>query len=240
MSQRTPSQRSAIDADHGRRRGAAAAGARGVELQHLRPGREVRVAPAGDDGVADGEEAVGVGGEVLGRAAHEVLGVLDRPAGGRAPRGWARSRASAPTPRSASSARAAARPGVAAEVGVDRVVADAVGGADDVVVGDVGQRRRAGRPPSPGCVAGDRRAGRAALPHPHQPHGVDARPGDVVPHVGRARRPASPAGRPRVRQLVEPHPREDLVDERVGGQPHAGAPLAPRGPSVDVGDAPGR
>ena len=78
MSQRTPSHRSAIDAT------TSAAAARDgrqrrVELQHLGPGREVRVAAAGDDGVADREEAVGIAREVVGRAAHEVLGVLGRP-----------------------------------------------------------------------------------------------------------------------------------------------------------------
>ena len=91
MSQRTPSHRSAIDSTVA----AAASRTSGpgrVELQHLGPGREVRVAATRDHRVADGQEAGRVGGEVVGRAAHEPLRVLRAPTGGRARRGWARSR----------------------------------------------------------------------------------------------------------------------------------------------------
>ena len=85
--------------------------------------------------------------------------------------------------------------------------------------------------------AGDRRAGRAALPHAHQPHGVDTAAGDVVPHVvgdvAEGDRPAGPRG-----DVVQPHPREDLVHQRVGGQPHGWTPRASRAVATGAIDSP--
>ena len=74
-----------------------------VELDDVGPRREVRVAAAGDDraptcaGTPSGSRA-----RSSSVPCDEALGVLGRPTGGRARRGWARSRGSAPARASAS------------------------------------------------------------------------------------------------------------------------------------------
>jgi hypothetical protein len=99
---------------------------------------------------------------------------------------------------------------VAPEPLVDRVAADAVRGADDVLLGGVGQhgRRRGGEG---GIRQRDAAAERAALPDPHQPHGVDARYGEGVP-VGRGDVPERDATVVTLREPSEPRPGEELVD----------------------------
>ena len=139
MSQRTPSQRSAIAATRGGG-GLPQGRQRRVELQHLGPRREVRVAATGDDRIADGEEAAGRGRGRRPCRARTTPGAR-RPTGGRGRRGWARSRGSGRRPVAASAARAAASPASPPSVVVDDVVADAVRRADDVGIGEVGQRR---------------------------------------------------------------------------------------------------
>ncbi len=141
-----------------------------------------------------------------------------------------------PTPRAASAARGGGQPGLAAEHLVDGVAADAVGRAHDVGVGDVRQsrplRRRHRR-----LGAGDGRAGRAALPDAHQPDGVHAGAGDVVPHlvrhVAQRDRPSQPGA-----EVVQPDPREQLVDERVRRQLHSCTPRASRAVCTGAIDSP--
>ena len=87
------------------------------------------------------------------------------------------------TPRVGQRLAGGGQTGPPAEAGVDLVAADAVGRPDDVLVGEVGQRgverrhllRR---------VEGELHAGRAALPHAHQPHGIDATRRHKVPFGG--------------------------------------------------------
>ena len=102
----------------------------------------------------------------------------------------------------------------AAEARVDLVAADAVGRADHVGVGEVGQRG-VERRHLLGRVERQLHAGRAALPHAHQPHGVDAGRRHLVPlgggDVGERRRDAGPLA-----DVVEPGRRVELVDDRVG------------------------
>ena len=153
-----------------------------VELHDVGPGREVRVAPAGDaprsrrgrsTRAADSEPRV-VGRDVVG---HEVEDQLQPARGERLARG-----------------------GEIPEARVDDVVAHAVRRADHVLVAQVRQRRahpvhqlRLG--------ARDRQPGRRALPHAHQPDRVDV--GHEAPvHVFE---PPS-AQEDRGVELVDPHP----------------------------------
>ena len=114
----------------------------------------------------------------------------------------------------------------AAEARVDLVAADAVGRADHVGVVEIGQggverRHLLGR------FERQLHAGRAALPHAHQPHGVDARRRHPVPlgggDVGERRRDAGPLA-----DVVEPRRRVQLVDDRVGRPARLMAPVPGR------------
>ena len=119
--------------------------------------------------------------------------------------------------------------GIAAEVLVDDVVADAVRRPDDVGVGAVGQRLALGRR-HVRVLAGDRRTGRAALPHAHQPHGVDAGAGDVVPHlVGHVGQRHRHGRAPSARSASHTHVLISCTSG-FGGSFTDGLP-APRGPS---------
>ena len=121
--------------DHGRPQ----VGRERVQLHDVRPGREVRVAAVREHAAADAHERRRIAREVVVAPADEVLGVRRPSTGGRARRGSARSRGSAP-PRARRAPRARPRARRAAEVRVDRVVADAVRRADDVLGREVGQR----------------------------------------------------------------------------------------------------
>ena len=101
-----------------------------------------------------------VGGDVVG---HVVKDEAEAPRGERLPGGGESARTAEPL--------------------IDDVVTDAVGRSDDVLRLQIGQR---------GAVAGldirvaerDREPGRAALPHSHQPHGVDRETRQGVPFLG--------------------------------------------------------
>ena len=158
---------------------------------------------------------------------HEVLGVLGRP--GVIRRDVVRDEVEDQSQAALGEGRArGGEPGRAAEVGVDDVPADAVRRADDVLRHVVGQRL-AERGDEAVVLERDRDPGRAALPHPHQPDGVEAELGDRVP-LGR--RDVAERDRPaRARaQLAQPHPRVELVDERGDAVPRARGrrPLRPR------------
>ena len=69
----------AADVDERVDGGLSEPGGEGVELGDVGPWREVGVAPAGDHGVADGEELVGCSRQVVGVAEDEVLGMGGQP-----------------------------------------------------------------------------------------------------------------------------------------------------------------
>ena len=119
----------------------------------------------------------------------------------------------------------------AAEHRFHLVSTDAVRRTDDVVDGEVGQDVPAML--HQGLVrSGDRDTGRAALPHPHQPHHIRTGRGDRVPHLaGDITQFDAPTAPPA--ELVEPRPRVDLVDERVRDHP---VNLSRTKPSVAVND----
>ena len=102
---------------------------------------------------------------------------------------------------------------VAAEMRIDLVASHAVRGPDDVCVDEAGQCAL-GVATHCGIRRGDAGTFGAALPDAHQPHGVDARSSDVVPHrVGYVGQRDGPTGE--CREVGQPYPREDLVDHRI-------------------------
>ena len=109
-----------------------------------------------------------------------------------------------------------------AEAVVDDVVAHAVRRADHVLGAEVRQRRAVAGVET-GILERDVQAGRAALPHAHEPHRVDAQRGERVP--GRARHLVEPQrAAPVAPEPLEPHRGVDLVDGGPGRQAHgAGA-----------------
>ena len=169
--------------DHGR----AQVGRERVQLHDVRPGGEVRVAAVREHAAADARRTRP--GRARGPRRSHARSTRDAPpsTGGRARRDSARSRGSSPTSalgERRACGREARRP---AQVRVDRVAADAVRRADDILR----SRRRAGRagssPPGPSFCERDRDPGRAALPDAHQPDDVEAERGDRVPLGRRAR-----------------------------------------------------
>ena len=196
-------------------------GQRGVELHHLGPGGEVRIAAAGEHPARGLDVGRRVVPEVVLGPGDQVLGVLRHP--GVVGRDVVRHEVedephTAPGQLVSGDGQAL----VAAEVGVDVVRADAVRRPHDVGVDEVGQRGGVGGPHRR-VRPGDGRAHRAALPHAHQPDGVDARPGHVVPrlggHVGEGDRPAVGDA-----EVGEPDPGEDLVDRRMLRPGHSSSP----------------
>jgi hypothetical protein len=193
--------------------GLASGAARVVDLGGVGPGREVRVAAVGDDGpVARAEERRRVTGEVFRRAAHEGLGLLahqpvvargvvgdeiqdDPDAQRREPR--------------AEDLEAAG----AADLLRDLVAGHRVRGPDDVGLGAVGQGTVVFGS-HPGIVARDPDRLGPRRPDPHQPDGVEAEGAHgrdlLVGDGGEGDLPPVPH-----RQLVQPHARVDLVDQRV-------------------------
>ena len=182
------------DVDQRVGRGLAQAGRERVELGDVRPRREVRVAAAGDDGVADREEARRLAGEVVGGALDEVLGMVDEPGvvGGDV---VGHEVDEQPHPALGQRGPGRGQAVAAAEAGVDLVAADAVGRADDVGVGEIGERGVERRH----LVGGSRGPGRtpAGLRSQTPISHTASTPGGVtaVPLGRRARRPASRARR---------------------------------------------
>ena len=75
---------------HRLHRGRPQAGVEGVELHDIRPRREIRVPPVGQDPAAHLDERGGIRGEVLVAAGHEKLRDCRSPRDGRGRHGWAR------------------------------------------------------------------------------------------------------------------------------------------------------
>ena len=117
--------------------------------------------------------------EVLLAAAHEVLGVRLRPrvVGRDVVRHEVEDQPDPALGERRARRREARRP---AQVGVDRVAADAVRRADDVLGAEVGQRAPEALD-EPLVLERDRDPGRAALPDAHQPDRVEAELRDRVP-----------------------------------------------------------
>ena len=211
MSQRIPSHCAAMSASvcRGRR---AQGGRERVELHHIGPRREVRVAAVGQDVPAGPHPARRVGLDVVLVAVHEQLRLARHPG---VVGGDVVGHVVQEQPDAAGGQRGARRGQRlgAAERGVGDVPAHAVRRSDHVVGPQVGQRVPE-RGLQPGVRVRQRQAGRASLPHAHQPHRVDAGRRDRVPgrggHVGQ-RHP--PPGGPR--QLVQPDRGVDLVDHRL-------------------------
>ena len=187
----------------------AEARAEGVQLQHVAPRREVRVAAVGEEPAGCLEPGAGLALAVGGGAVHEVVGLCDDP--GMVGRDVVRHPVE-DEPEAARGERLAGggETGVASEPLVDLVVADAVRRADDVLVRRVGQRR-GGRLAEGLLLERDRPSALAPAPDAHQPDGVGARQGERVPRLRRRvgeRHVALLAARER----LEPRPGEDLVD----------------------------
>ena len=202
----------AADVDEGVDGGLPEPGSEGVELGDVGPWREVGVAPAGDHGVADGEELARRPRQVLDVAEDEVVRSVAEPGviGGDVVGDEVDDEPGA----SGSERLAGSQEAVAsAEPFVDLVAADAVGGPDhiarlEVVEGgsevvEVGRR-----------IEREANSFGAAVPYPHQPHGVDPDRRDAVPfRVGDAgqRRRHAGAGA----DVTEPGGGVDLVDDRI-------------------------
>jgi hypothetical protein len=98
------------------------------------------------------------------------------------------------------------------EPGIDRIVADAVRGADVVRLGEIGESpAEVGEEPR--VSHGNADAGGTALPDPHQPHGVAAEGGDGVPFLFRNRSQGD-RGLLLSPQFLQPDPGVDLVNDR--------------------------
>ena len=138
-------------------------------------------------------------------------------------------------PRAASTARASARPRGPPNDVVDDIPAHAVRRSDHVGGSQVGQGL-AERGLQPGVRVRQLKAGRASLPHAHQPHRVDAVRRDLVPgrggHVGQRYRP--PGG---ARLLTQPDRGVHLVDHRRPRPSSHGAPR-PAGPAAAEAGSP--
>lgn len=185
------------------------AGGERIELHHVGPRREVRIASPGDHAAGDLDEPLRLLLDVGSVAADEELGMLDRPrvvgrdvvrheveeqphaASGQ---GLPRDRETVP----------------AAEPRIDLVAPNAVRRADDVGCDQIGKGRLEACHQL-GVPERDLDARRAALPHPHQPHRVQGRRRDAVPLGLR-----NPAEGQRLLgsfpERCQPRPRVDLVD----------------------------
>ncbi len=183
-----------------------------VELGDIGPRGKVRVATAGDHGTTGFEKARRFASKVRSTSLHEVLGVIDEP--------WmigshvVRHEVDDQTNPSLGQRGACRSEAVAAaEPPIDVVAAYAVGRADDVGVGEIGEcgakrRQLAGR------FQGQSDPCRAAFPDTHQPHGVHAGRGHRVPlgggNFGECRVAAGPLA-----DIVEPGRGVQLVDHGI-------------------------
>ena len=194
---------------HGRR---AQGGRERVKLHHIGPRREVRVAAVGQDvpggphpgrrlgldvSLAAIDEQLRVGRHP-GMVGRDVVGhiVQEQPDAAGGQRG----------PRFGEGLGAAERV-------VDDIPAHAVRRSDHVVRPYIRQRVTEGGL-QPRVRVGQLEAGRASLPHPHQPHRVGACGRDIVPGGGRhvSQRHPPPGG---PRQVAQPDRGVDLVDHRL-------------------------
>ena len=185
-------------------------------MHHIGPRGEVRVAAVREYLIADLDEGRRFLAQVISGAADEELRMRGGPrVVGRNMVGHEVQDQANPAVRKGLPCRR--QPVGAAEHRVHLVSADAVRRTDDVVDGEVGQDVPAML--DQGFVrSGDRDTGRAALPHPHQPHHISTGRRDRVPHLaGDITQFDAPAAPPA--ELVEPRPRVDLVDERVRDHP---------------------
>ncbi len=155
-----------------------------VELDHVGPGGEVRVAPAGEDPLADTHERSRIAFEVVVAPGHEVVGMLEGPRviGSDVVGHEVEDQAHPPVREGPARRCQTRRP---AKPLVDDVLADAVRRTDDVVGREVGQDpterwpHDPGRPSRsrsrPGCVA--RRPSARRRPRPARPTGPTPRSG---------------------------------------------------------------
>jgi len=191
-------------------------GVEGVELGGVGPDREIGIAPVGEYLVMAGgwsqKEVIGLAVHVLARAVDETLGVGFQPG---MVHGDVVGHEVQHQPQSArGQPLAQGRQLVApAEVRIDLVAVDGIGRADDILRRKVGQGA-AIFSLKVRVFLGDDAPGRAALPHTHQPNGVET-PGCQRVQVGirhaaqRDRPPVNPAER------VQPGPGVDLVNQGV-------------------------
>jgi hypothetical protein len=153
--------------------------AEGVELDDVRPGREVGVAASGEDLAAGLQEGGGVAGQVVGGALDQAAGAFGQPGvvGGDVVGDVVEDQPDA------TGGQLGAGSGQSlgtAEGCVHHVVPDAVRRAGHVLRAEVGQRGPE-RLLERGVAQRDLQPGGAAFPHAHQPDGVDARGRDLVP-----------------------------------------------------------
>ena len=228
MSQRTPSHCSAICCTVSTI-ALAQPRVEGVELEHVGPGRKVRVAAAGKDLSPDSNERGGVFAQVLVVSLNEILGMRGRPGmvGGHVVGHEIEDQPQASLREHFAGSR---EPRGTAEVLVDDVAAHAIGRADIVLC------RKVGKGPAEILQEalvphGDFNPGRAPLPDAHEPHGVEAKGGNRIPLLGRHR---GEIHRPLVflAEFTQPDPGVDLVDDGMFGPGfHVTAPERLRRPS---------
>ena len=228
MSQRSPSH-CAADRDQGLRDGLAQSGRERIELRHVGPRGEVRVATLGHHAARGAQERLGVAREVLLGAGQQALGTRGGPrmVGGDVVGHVVEDHAQAPGGELL--ARRRQRRGTA-EALVHDVVAHAVGRADHVLGAQVREGGAVGRVQGR-VLQGDPQACRAALPDAHQPDGVDGQRRERIPlgggHLVERERPPALAA-----EALQPHRGVDLVDGRAARQAHDA--------SRSAGDAGGR
>ena len=232
MSQRSPSQSAPTRDQHLRHRVAQRRRVR-VELDDVGPGREVRIAPPGEDPAAGGpDERLRVLGQLLLGPGDEAFrqgsspGVVGRHVIGHVVEDQADPAA---LQRSASRPQGAG----ASEALIDDVVADAVGRADHILRAQVGQGG-AHSSLETGVGHRDAKSLGAALPHSHQPHRVDRQRGKSVP-LGLGNLVEGERASARAAEALEPHRGVDLVDGGPRGQAHGLEPYSPTAASGPAG-----
>ena len=209
MSQRMPSHCPAISAD-GLDHRLPQPRLKGVELKHIGPGREVGIPAAGKHLSSRLDERRRIVARIVSVPLNEVFRMIVDPwmVWRHVVRDKIEDEAQPALTEHGSRGGESLRP---AEVIVNDVAAHTVGRADIVLRHKVGE----GSPEileEPLVSHGDFDAGRAALPDPHEPHGVEATGGDLIPllrrHRGKIHGPlVFPA------QITQPDPGVDFVDD---------------------------
>ena len=200
----------------------------GVELHDVGPRGKVRVAAVREHAPGDLGERRRITRAVVLSAGDEVLRVRLRPrmVGRDVVRDEVEDQTEPASGKRGPCRRKALR---TAQALVDDVAPDAIGRADDVLRAEVGERAPEAFD-EPGVGECDRDPCRAPLPDAHQPDDIEPERRDRVPlplgHVAKVDRHSLTA-----RQVLEPHPGVELVDERVGRQrrPRCASSLAQPG-----------
>ena len=152
---------------------------KGVQLNDIRPCREVRISAIGQDMTVNLNKGLSVRSQLVGRAGHEQLRLARCPRMIRSHVVGDEVQDQAQPPRRKRLPSAGERAS-APEMIIDNIAAYAVGRSHNIVGLPIGQSRVEA---DPQVVIGQRDpdAGGAALPNSHQPHAVESKIGNLLP-----------------------------------------------------------